>query len=869
MKPFELISRLTRPEAASEAPQLLSEFAYEFGWRLSETLDGMAAKVVGTNHLVVEHGLENSAVLTFIPADRAVDLDPDEQRALLALSYNNLIDWHIWIQPSQVRYVCNRLQQVPEFLRSALGPDDYSALRRDRFEEAIGAAPNPNLLALDDALIDSISRWQRTLAADLRDQVSREDLSTLFNAILLTRALEDTLEDPTMVATSNALVDSLTSRTKSLDRVIRSTIKRFTRRLPSDLLDWDRLKAFDGVDEFTVRSLLEDFYHHRGVPYRYDFSVMSKHALSRIYERYVTLFRTEPASPQLSFFPVALSAEEREKAYGSVYTPQFIASFFARYLREHVTPSAFKRAKVADFACGSGIFLRTVLELQIQSLGGIREPRMLDYIVRNMIAVDAAGNAAAAAKLSLAVLYLVAAGGFPSKLNVTTDDVIHYFERDPSLADSLDAFIVNPPFVRSELLSADARTRIQKFLGRLSFRKPDAYLVFLYAGIRALKPGGFGMFVLPQTFLSSENASRIRAWVSEETEIRCLVDLSQIPVFEQVGSYVVLLIVQKKAPHVTDHSAAMVRCSGRAGDALQDLLDGKRPETESYSIFNVDQDRFSRAIWSTGSPSELRIEDRLRSLPTLGEVFAVGQGVLTGADDVFMTKDVPKGEEAAYRPFMPDKLMTAYSLPSRTGVSMFYPFDGDVRFSEETIRKRFPVTWKRLESRRSELARRSGAKAENWWELHRPRKPSELIVPKIVGPHLMLLPRFGLDVTGKWIVSHSPYVRLRAESGGLDSLKYALAILNSSISAWFFSRNARKYRASYNLMEVTTVRALPLPDPSLVPAEQLAAVVDRVDQLMALPATQSGRELRMELDRLIADTYSLSGPERMAVLGHD
>ena len=45
-----------------------------------------------------------------------------------------------------------------------------------------------------------------------------------------------------------------------------------------------------------------------------------------------------------------------------------------------------------------------------------------------------------------------------------------------------------------------------------------------------------------------------------------------------------------------------------------------------------------------------------------------------------------------------------------------------------------------------------------WWRPMWPRPPQEMLAPKIVVPEVFLVPRFGFDVSGKWVVSHSPFV---------------------------------------------------------------------------------------------------------------
>lgn len=95
------------------------------------------------------------------------------------------------------------------------------------------------------------------------------------------------------------------------------------------LINFDLLSVFDSLDSETVLELLSDFYKNRFAPYRYDFSLMSKHALSRIYEHYVSLLR-EVETPQKMLFR-GLAEEVSTRDLGTFYTPQYIARFFGRF----------------------------------------------------------------------------------------------------------------------------------------------------------------------------------------------------------------------------------------------------------------------------------------------------------------------------------------------------------------------------------------------------------------------------------------------------------------------------------------------------------------------------------------------------------
>lgn len=90
---------------------------------------------------------------------------------------------------------------------------------------------------------------------------------------------------------------------------------------------------------------------------------------------------------QLSLLP-QLPSEYADKSQGAVYTPQFIARFFSRFLREHIPPYEFKRLQTIDPACGSGIFLRTLLEFQCDPTNDALRPDLVEAAFLNTVGLD-------------------------------------------------------------------------------------------------------------------------------------------------------------------------------------------------------------------------------------------------------------------------------------------------------------------------------------------------------------------------------------------------------------------------------------------------------------------------------------------------
>ena len=192
LKQYDIIAQLTSESLSySNRVRILNDFAYEFGWLPSDSLDAPAVDDFSNAHLVVEHGLENSAVLTFFKGTRRFsDLDYTEKKRLISISYNNLVDWHIQIEIDKVTFVFNRVDPL-ECFEHTISRDDLDKLRGEGFEQVTGKRPNPNLPALDSALIGTISDWKRRLSAEMGYDVPNTAFSALFNAIIFLRAVED------------------------------------------------------------------------------------------------------------------------------------------------------------------------------------------------------------------------------------------------------------------------------------------------------------------------------------------------------------------------------------------------------------------------------------------------------------------------------------------------------------------------------------------------------------------------------------------------------------------------------------------------------------------------------------------------------
>jgi len=110
---YDLVLQLTSGALGeSDLRRNLRDFAHELGWRPSYNLVEHAFVGSFANaHLVVEHGLEPDAVITFLDkSTRLADLQVSDHNRLMEISYNNLADWHLYVEPETVTYCFNRTQ---------------------------------------------------------------------------------------------------------------------------------------------------------------------------------------------------------------------------------------------------------------------------------------------------------------------------------------------------------------------------------------------------------------------------------------------------------------------------------------------------------------------------------------------------------------------------------------------------------------------------------------------------------------------------------------------------------------------------------------------------------------------------------------
>jgi hypothetical protein len=842
------------------------DFAKLLGWNPSYFLPAdMDSETFANGYLSVEHGLENTAVLAFLNKPYN-DLNTEERKKLDSIAFNNLVSWIIPIDKHNFSYIyiLNSQKRIVE--ESKIYPENLENLRSEKFLQVIGKKPNPNILALDDSLIETISYWKRYISGEL-ESLNNEVLSALFNSIIFVRAIEDNNKRYKQSKTENQLLLKTYDELKgsdlfSISEILKVTLTKLAQTdLNSELIDFTQLQFFNNLDKYVVYNLLIQFYETDNNKFSYDFSIMTKHALSRIYERYVSVLNFEDTQ-QLALFNRIPVERNVNKFSGTYYTPEYIARFFAKYLLKEITINQFNSLKICEPAVGSGMFLRTLLEVLYENIHPDYD-RIDKQIFKNIIGLDVDPNACQATKLSLSLLHLLIYDEIPKKLNIVNSESIEYLTKGEM--NSYDIVVSNPPFVRYENTDSEY---IKEYLGDLAVGKTDLYLAFLKLSIDILKPNGYGLFVLPHSFMVNNSASKIRKLIYEKTNVTLIADLSAIPVFEDISTYVILLIFQKKDENLDKYVLPKkIRCKNFVGRALEETLNNIQTSNENYSIYLGQESDFAKNEWFVLPPGEYTIEQKFKTFPTIENFLKISSGIITGADNIFIfnKSNIPKGEEAVYKQFLSDRKITSYKIVGDIDEYIFYPFENGIHLTASEVEHRFPKTWKFLLSHKDKLETRKSMPKE-WWMLRSPSAPDKILIPKIVNPELTITPKFSFDIEGKFVVSHSSYLSLKTSEYDNELLYYFLGILNSTPCYWYISTHSNKYGSGYNKIQPKTLKNTPIPDPFSINKRDLLKLIKLVKERLN-QNEEKILQIEKDIDLLVCNMYGLTNEESNILLG--
>lgn len=446
--------------------------------------------------------------------------------------------------------------------------------------------------SVDDYFLDQINGWRVLLAQNLinnHPEYSLEmvnDLTqTFINQMVFLRICEDR-NLPIYHRIQHALEDEAQLQ-QGLDAIFREADRRYN----SGLFSGDNI-VFDLSNEI-IMDMIRNLYYPQSP---YVFNVIESNLLGQIYEMFLKQKLTLEAGT------ISLTSVNPDINRDIVITPIEIVKYMVKKsldpLVEGKTPEQILGLRIADIACGSGVFLLEAFDFLVQYC--IRwymdndEARLIPYelgmfnlpfenkkriLLSCIYGVDIDINAVEIAKFSLLVKLLenetiptlgeelgllpnlnsnIKAGNalidFQNidvhAFNLETREAIFPF--DWSLANGTRVFhaiIGNPPYVTTEDMQSllpEAEYAVYKRY-RSAHKQFDKYFIFIERGIQKLQDDGILCYIVPNKFSKIVAGEKLREMITTNRYLVEFIDFGSAHLFGDVLSYSSILLLRKSA----------------------------------------------------------------------------------------------------------------------------------------------------------------------------------------------------------------------------------------------------------------------------------------------------------------------------------
>ncbi|HTQ79756.1 MAG TPA: N-6 DNA methylase, partial [Thermoanaerobaculia bacterium] len=270
-----------------------------------------------------------------------------------------------------------------------------------------------------------------------------------------------------------------------------------------------------------------------------------------------------------------LVPEEMRRALGQVMTPQPIVRYILRAAGYRTEGEILERT-LCDPACGSGVFLVEAVRtcLGVLRRAGVPQAEWYPHVLSHFVGIDIDPLACLYTRFNLGLLLAPALLSWmqahprrsPGPLPVHQCDTLETLaaqiggrELTPlPLIGSFDFVVGNPPYRKVSPLPATLREVYHSSL----YGHPNAYGMFLHAGIEMLRSEGRLGYIIPRSMLSGLYFQNLRRMIEQKT---CLEELSLLAerknVFPQVLQGTMVIVFRKLAAGETRDADQPMRTS--------------------------------------------------------------------------------------------------------------------------------------------------------------------------------------------------------------------------------------------------------------------------------------------------------------------
>lgn len=742
----------------------------------------------------------------------------------------------------------DEIEQYPELI-NAITPSGLAANKLYDYSKSIDG-PDKILLPVDDALVERLDYWRKQAVRYSSDLKSIDDrLQVLFAQLFVIRVVEDRKLKPTLATLESSIIGGIVDF-DALNSILATAKVEVQSELYSTL-------DLTLVPDFIIYGIIKDLYYPKYLPgkyAKYNFAWIEADVLGRTYEKYLStlLMPIESSNTQLQFWNEPLHEVQKisvQKAKGAFYTPTYLVDVIVNKC-SNIQKISERRIlpRIADFSCGSGIFLVKSVDILLSKLKSIDADRnwTIDIFEQNTITgIDIDKQAVIIARLALWLRLAEEPNPLPLPnlassiicADALTDDIWS------GLPEQYDVILGNPPYI-SAIGRGDKLKQLQQSFSSAYGRFDLSYL-FVELAVNKLADGGQLGFVLPNRIINSRSAKNIRDIILNKTHVSSIVDFGSVPVFGNTQAYVAIILAS--APK-TQQETVVVKVKSLPeyfpGVSISTAIDKETLTQENhFEVFDVELSSQSET-WNLIAPEEKRLRIALEQESILlSEISEIHQGIKTGANDLFIVNvisdvdanllQVVNGLDETFvterkylRPVVFGSEISRYTIVQPIKF-VIYPYESNTLVPEQRMIEEAPYLYRYLYKNKRLLQDRVRVDGEGkWYSLSLPRNEEWLTKPKILIRDLAMKPSFAVDITGNsFIIGGAAIVPVEA-----DMLLTLAAYLNSKTVAKYLEANSSTYGSGFQKYEKRNLQNIPVPTAllELANAAQIQSLISNI-----------------------------------------
>lgn len=419
-----------------------------------------------------------------------------------------------------------------------------------------------------------------------------------------------------------------------------------------------------------------------------------------------------------------------------------------------------------------------------------------------------------------------------------------------------DVVIANPPYVRQEAIK-EIKPTLKKQFGDFYCGTADLYTYFYKRGLEILKPSGHLCFIAPNKFMRAGYGKNTRKLLAGEAKPKVVIDFGDLPIFDAT-TYPSILLIEKKQPTAADRAFAATFT-----DAAQL---GRLEETLGQIGFDMPITALKPDGWNLERPDVLALMEKLRSTGTPLGKYVEGRfyrGVLTGLNEAFVIDEAtrqrliaedPKSAELI-KPWLRGKDIRKWKA-EWAGLHVIFTRRGVDIDKYPAIKHHLAQFRQDLEPKKAENDKRGRKPGPyQWFEIQdNIAYYHEFEKPKIMYPDIAQHSKFLLDENGAFSSNTTYFIP--------TSEMWFLGLLNSKLMWWFYGSITSTIRGGFVRYFSQYMEQLPIANAS---DSQQAAIVERVQTILAASDSPDVQRLEAEIDELVYQLYGLT-PEEIALV---